>query len=959
MKANFSLLLLFFVFAPFWSDLRASIAYGSINNFDTVNDTGHECHGFEIEIEDCRTTDITYTYNYNHYGVPRFEQDDTDPAHPKCRIRWESKKKPDGTWAAYTAIPSGPIAPTNGHMFTNPSVNFGGEHFGVGYRVPATVVRYNWLIDNGSGVLVHGGAVQVSTPVFTYYPPVVGNPAPAQVQAVIAPPPPPVPPVKQFGKAVWVKEIKTTTHNNKEIKLRELVSDDPVDPNDKNWANGEPDEVEVEWRILQKRNIPGGGANDELAAAPEDLPGGDEVVTRRYEFYKYNGPLDGESGEAMADAVDADNLHGTGMRTYNHHMVAGEWVTITEDMATYEVIGDFTGSQMAAVDVDAPVGLIDHVGEGHINTAFAARTVVIEGALPFTSLLDGALPAGMTFDEVTGVLEGTPTVSGSFQFKITASDGINPDVSKNYTLLIAAAGAALPPASLLDTVASPVGSGTTTGDGSFAVGANATVTAAAQPGFAFLNWTDNGKIVSTNTSHTLAMDVNHSLVANFVPVYTITTTALPIAGGTTTGGGTVNEGSSVTVIATANAGYTFTNWTEGGLVVSATASFTLDTTSDRDLVANFTVVGISRSISVSAAPVAGGSVSGGGSFADGSNVTVTATANAGYSFTNWTQSGTVVSSSASYTFTAMADRTLIANFTLAGGGGGSFVIAAAASPLAGGSVTGTGSFANGSSVTVNAVNNAGYKFTKWTVGGLEVSTATSYTFTVTANRTLTAVFVPALSIGVFADPPEGGLVEADAPEYEIGDGADVQAQANPGYTFVNWTENGNVVSTDWKYDFTINTSRTLVANFISQGNVTISLSATPPEGGSVSGGGSKVIGAPVIACAEAANGYKFTHWSEGAASVSTDTDHQFTASVNRTLVANFILIPATGVHETENEDEMEFEWPETADGWVLQESTDLVNWVNSTRQFTISGGKKRARISTLNVPGVFFRLVKP
>jgi hypothetical protein len=48
---------------------HASIAYGSINNFDTVNDTGHECHGFEIEIEDCHSTDITYTYNYNHYTV--------------------------------------------------------------------------------------------------------------------------------------------------------------------------------------------------------------------------------------------------------------------------------------------------------------------------------------------------------------------------------------------------------------------------------------------------------------------------------------------------------------------------------------------------------------------------------------------------------------------------------------------------------------------------------------------------------------------------------------------------------------------------------------------------------------------------------------------------------------------------------------------------------------------------
>jgi hypothetical protein len=867
---------------------QASIAYGSINNFDTVNDTGHECHGFEIEIEDCHSTDVTYTYNYNHYGAPRIEQDDTIPAHPKCRIRWESKKNPNGTWAAYTAIPSGPISPTNGHMFTNPSVNFGGEHFGVGYRVAVGAVRYNWLIDNGSGVLVHGGAVQVSTPSFTYYPPVVGNPAPARVQAVIVPPVPPVPPVKQFGKAVWVKEIKTTTHNNKEIKLRELVSDDPADPVDKNWANGEPDEVEVEWRILQKRNIPGGGVNDELVAAPEDLPNGDEVVTRRYEFYKYTGPLDAESDEAMADVVDPDGIHGAGMRTYNHHLLGGEWVTVTEDMATKIVVGDYTGAQMAAVDVKAPVGLIDHVGEGKINTAFAARTVVVEGADPFTSLLEGALPAGMTFDEVTGVLAGTPTVSGSFQFKITANDGINPAVSKNYTLLIAAAGAALPPACLLDTAASPVGSGTTTGDGSFAIDANATVTATALPGFTFLNWSDNGTIVSTNSSYTLAMNVNHSLVANFATAHTISTSALPLAGGTTTGDGIVNDGDSVTVVATANGGYSFTDWTEAGLVVSATTSYTFNAASDRALVANFSVIGTSRIISVSAAPLLGGSVTGGGTVADGGNVTVTATASAGYTFTNWTEGGAAVSANASYAFVANADRTLVANFTaMGGGGGGPLIIVVSASPL------------------------------------------------------------------------DGGLVEADAPSYDEGDAADVQADANPGYTFVNWTENGVEVSTDWKYEFTIMNSRTLVANFVSVGNVSITLSAAPPEGGTVSGGGSKVIGAPVTASAIAASGYKFTHWSEGATVVNTDTDYQFSASVSRTLVANFIVIPVTGIHETENENEMEFEWPETADGWVLQESTDLSHWVNSTRQITISGGKKHTRVRTLNVPGVFFRLVKP
>ena len=262
---------------------EASIAYGSINNFDTVNDTGQQCHGFEIDIEDCHSTDITYTFNYNHYGVPNITEDNSVVGHPKTIIRWESKKNTNGTWAAYTAIPAGPIPPTQGHQFTNPAVNFGGEHFGTGYRKAVGAVSYNWLIDSGAGTLVKGGAVQVSTPVFTYYPPVVGAPIP-QVQAVIAPPPPPAPPPLEFGPAVWVKEIKTSTHNANKVELRELLSADPADPNGKNWKNGEPDQVEVEWRILQKDGkLVDGGVNNQLAAAAENLPSGNEVVTRRYD----------------------------------------------------------------------------------------------------------------------------------------------------------------------------------------------------------------------------------------------------------------------------------------------------------------------------------------------------------------------------------------------------------------------------------------------------------------------------------------------------------------------------------------------------------------------------------------------------------------------------------------------------------------------------------------------------
>jgi hypothetical protein len=60
--------------------------------------------------------------------------------------------------------------------------------------------------------------------------------------------------------------------------------------------------------------------------------------------------------------------------------------------------------------------------------------------------------------------------------------------------------------------------------------------------------------------------------------------------------------------------------------------------------------------------LAGGSTTGGGSVVVGSTVTVTAIANSGYTFANWTENGTVVSSSPGYSFTASSSRNLVANF---------------------------------------------------------------------------------------------------------------------------------------------------------------------------------------------------------------------------------------------------------------------------------------------------------
>lgn len=494
------------------SSARASTAYGTLNNFDCVNDTGTEAHGFEIELEDIHSRDITYTYDYNHYGIPKITEDNSDPLHPRVTIRYAASRNPDGTWTAFTAIPSGPITPTDGHQFTNPSVNFGGEHFGAGYYGAPTAVRYFWLIDDGTGNLVHGPPVYVSTPTFTYYPPIAQQPA--QVEAAIVPPPPPAPPVLQFGEATWVNDIKTTTHNPNKVELTDLVDPDPDDPTAHNWANGEPTEVESEFRILQTEFANANNPKGELVGIPEDLPDGDEIITRRYEFYKYIGPIDAESGEAMADAVAPDGLHGVGTVTYNDYFdpMTGEWVEVTVDLSTIVVVGEFFGAQMAGFDVAPALGLIDHIPDGELGVPYAERTVVVAGGAAFLASVTGALPDGTTLDELTGIFSGTPTVAGVFTFTVNASDTSGAALSKTYIVTVPEAVSAL---HSITTSASPLAGGTTAGDGDYMVGTPVTVVATHNPGYAFVNWTEGGIEVSASEVYPFTVNADRVLVANF------------------------------------------------------------------------------------------------------------------------------------------------------------------------------------------------------------------------------------------------------------------------------------------------------------------------------------------------------------------------------------------------------------------------------------------------------------
>ena len=178
--------------------------------------------------------------------------------------------------------------------------------------------------------------------------------------------------------------------------------------------------------------------------------------------------------------------------------------------------------------------------------------------------------------------------------------------------------------------------------------------------------------IYTATMKTSAMDLaGNPLASNYVWTfttiipYTVTLSSNPFGGGTTSGGGTFNSCSSVTISAMPNNGYTFTNWTENGTVLSTNANYIFTLSGNRTLVANFAAIPPAQyTVTLSSIPIAGGTTSGGGSYNSGSSVIVTATPNSGYVFTNWTEAGSPVSTNVNYSFTINGNRTLVANFGL-------------------------------------------------------------------------------------------------------------------------------------------------------------------------------------------------------------------------------------------------------------------------------------------------------
>ena len=430
--------------------------------------------------------------------------------------------------------------------------------------------------------------------------------------------------------------------------------------------------------------------------------------------------------------------------------------------------------------------------------------------------------------------------------------------------------------------ANPTAGGNVTGAGNYDHFATATLTATANTGYTFTNWTEGQTVVSSDATYSFEVTGERTLVANFsLNNYSIAATANPTAGGNVTGAGNYDHFATATLTATANTGYTFTNWTEGQTVVSSDATYSFEVTGERTLVANFSLN--NYSIAATANPTAGGTVEGADNYDHFATATLTATANEGYTFVNWTEGGQEVSTNATYEFTVTGERNLVANFSL-----NSYAVSAIANPAAAGTITGAGTYNHGAEVTVSTTVNTGFYFVSWTENGNVVSTSTSYTFTFTGARTLVANFdTLSYNIAASANPNAGGSVEG-AGSYKHFKTATLTATPATGYTFINWTEGGQEVSTNATYEFNVTGARTLVANF-SLNSYDITATVNPNAGGSVNGAGTFNHGATATLTATANEGYTFVNWTEGGQEVSTNAAYEFTVTGARTLVANFSL----------------------------------------------------------------------
>lgn len=452
--------------------------------------------------------------------------------------------------------------------------------------------------------------------------------------------------------------------------------------------------------------------------------------------------------------------------------------------------------------------------------------------------------------------------------------------------------------------------GSVTGSGTYNYGSKATLTAAAATGYDFLGWyNSSGTQVSTSTSYVI------SSVTSAVTVYarfqkrwfTISYSKNANIASITKTSERVAYGGTASCVAalpanTAGATYAFQGWYEDSTQVTTSLTLSVaNVTSARSFEARGTSNVPNYTITATSENTSQGTVSGGGSYAYNSTVTLKAARKTGYTFDGWYEGGTRVSTDSSYKFTCTGDRTLVAKWVVY-----NVSIAVTWSPTASeGTVSGSLTGQEGTKTALTFTPASSYNFTRWENEYGTTGSSNSGTFTFGGTKKIT-IYCTLKSYTVSYTKGTGISSVSRASE-TVSHGSDAlgsTATVSTGYTFDGWYNGSTRVSTSLTYAPTdVTKDMTLEARAtINSYTVTVSAYyrmtdgtgdyASGTTGGSVSGGGSVNYGGSKTITASPATGYKFDGWystgASGGTLVSSSASYTISnVTSNQTVYARF------------------------------------------------------------------------
>lgn len=419
---------------------------------------------------------------------------------------------------------------------------------------------------------------------------------------------------------------------------------------------------------------------------------------------------------------------------------------------------------------------------------------------------------------------------------------------------------------------------TVSGGGTYTQGATATISATANSGYHFDHWSDG----NTQNPRTITVTQDVTLTAYFaqdeVQTYTVTLNTNYATRGSVSGGGTYNAGTAITITATANNGYHFDHWSDGNTQTPRTITVNSDITLTAYFYQNTPIY----TITAYAYDTTMGSVAGGGTYEQGTTITLTATANNGYHFVTWndyiTQNPRAITVDCNMTYIAIFEQNTP-----------TYTVIVSSNNTTMGTVSGGGTFEEGATITLTATANDGYHFDHWSDG----NTQNPRTIIVNGNVTLTAYFVhntPTYTITVNSNNTTMGTV-AGGGTYEQGATVQISAIPNNGYHSDHWSD-GN---TQNPRIITVNSNITLTAYFAPNTQYhTVTLSSNDYSMGTVTGGGQYEHGSLATCAAVPYNGYHFERWSDN----NTQNPRNITVNSNITLTAYFAA--NTGIDDIED-----------------------------------------------------------